>query len=344
MLLITRKVIIMMSLLLVATVYAQEEPAKDSIDPMLQEKIELAVKAEKESMKEEIIKVNKQVKEKLITEKEAHLVKKEIANKYAIRIKEKTNAVVANSKLTTKSSISISFRNKGLLRITQRGDSIKKTPRKKDCRTYSGIVLAAGFNNTIQEGKSLNDSDYKAGGSRFFELGYGWKTRVFKESNWLRFGYGVSLQYNSLKPKDNQYFVRNNEITSLQVLPFNLRKSKIRTTNLVLPISLEFGSSEKIDKGDYSVFSKRQKIKFTIGGYAGIRIGTIQKLKYTANGDREKDKRRNHYNMNDFVYGVTAGVARNGLGLYMKYDLNPLFSSPNPEQNNISLGLKYELF
>lgn len=334
----------MMSLLLVATVYAQEEPTKDSISAVLQEKIELAVKTEKELMKEEIITINERVKNNEITEEEARLTKKEIANKYAVRIKNKTNKVITNSKVAAKHSFDFSIGSKSFFRYTKKGDSIKKKPRKKDIRTYSGIVIAAGFNNTIQEGKSLNESDYKAGGSRFFELGFAWKTRVFKESNWLRFGYGMSLQYNSLKPKDNQYFVRNDEVTSLQIHSYNLKKAKIRTTNLVVPISLEFGSSEKIDKGDYSIFSPFQKIKFTIGGYAGIRIGTIQKLKYKANGDREKDKTRNHYNMNDFVYGVTAGIAHNSVGLYMKYDLNPLFSSPNIKQNNISLGLKYELF
>jgi len=334
----------MVSLFLVATIHAQDKPAKDSISPVLQQKIELLVKTEKELMKEEIIVINERVKKNEITEEEARLAKKEIASKYAIRIKEKTNGIIDKSSVASKHSFEISIDNKRLFKYTKKGDSIKKTPSRKDYRTHSGIVIAAGFNNTLQSGKSLEDSDYKVAGSRFFELGYAWKTRVFKESNWLRVGYGVSLQYNNLKPKDNQYFIKNNNITSLQVHPENLNKSKIRTTNLVVPFSLEIGSSEKIDKGDYAVFSRFQKVKFTIGGYAGIRIGTMQKLKYNANGDREKDKTSNHYNMNDFIYGVTAGIARNGVGLYMKYDLNPLFSSPNPEQNNISLGLKYELF
>jgi len=333
----------MMTLLLVATIHAQEQTTKDTITTVLQGKIDRVVTAEKELMKAEIITINQQVKNNEITADEATSLKKEIATKYAVRIKNKT-AEISNKKVYKKNVINISFGNKSLLKISQKKDSIKMKPEKRDFRTYSGIVVAAGFNNAIQEGKSLNDSDYKAGGSRFFELGFAWKTRVFKESNWLRFGYGVSLQYNSLKPKDNQYFVRDNDITSLQVHPYNLKKSKIRTTNLVVPISFEFGSSEKIDKGDYSIFSPYQKFKVTIGAYAGIRIGTIQKLKYNADGDREKDKTRNHYNMNDFVYGVTAGIARNGVGLYMKYDLNPLFSSPNTEQNNISLGVKCELF
>jgi len=343
MLLITRKIIVMMFLFLVALTNAQEKTTKDSISPVLQEKIEHVVKAEKELMKKEIIKVNERVKNNEITEEEARLVKKEIANKYAIKIKEGTSNIIKEN-ISKKNTVELSLFGGKLLKITKRGDSIKNKPQIKNFRTYSGIVVAAGFNNTLQNGRSLNDSDYKTGGSRFFELGVAWKTRVFKESNWLRFGYGVSLQYNSLKPKDNKYFVKNNNLTLLQVSPYNLKKSKIRTTNLVVPLSLEFGTSEKIDKEGYSIFSPYQNFKFTLGGYAGIRIGTIQKLKYNVDGSREKDRTRNHYNMNDFVYGVTAGIARNGVGLYMKYDLNPLFSSPNAEQNNISLGVKCELF
>ena len=33
--------------------------------------------------------------------------------------------------------------------------------RRKDKRTYSDIVLAFGFNNSIGEDQSLNDLDYK---------------------------------------------------------------------------------------------------------------------------------------------------------------------------------------
>jgi hypothetical protein len=293
-------------------------------------------------MKQEVIQVNKQLKNNEISAEQAKLLKKDIANKYALRIKEKSKVI--KTKGNAKKTISIQIGSGNILTVKTKNDSLKNTDGKKDFRTYSGIVIAAGFNNVIQEGRSLNESDYKAAGSRFFELGVGWKTRVFKESNWLRFGYGLSLQINNFKPKDNQYFIRDKELTTLTTYPYDLDKSKIRNTNLVVPISFEFGSSEKIDKGDYFIFSSYQKIKFSIGAYAGVRLSTIQKLKYKAEEDRIKYKKQNHYNMNDFIYGLTAEVARKELGLCFKYDLNPLFSSPNIEQHAISLGLKYELF
>ena len=69
--------------------------------------------------------------------------------------------------------------------------------------------MAVGLNNAIAEGQEIGDSDFKIGGSRFFEIGWAWKTRVFEESNWLRLKYGISFQFNGLKPTENRYFVEN---------------------------------------------------------------------------------------------------------------------------------------
>lgn len=64
-----------------------------------------------------------------------------------------------------------------------------------DRRTYGDPIIAFGLNNAIVEGQSLNDSPYKIGGSRFFEIGWSWRTRVFKNSNALRLHYGASFQF-----------------------------------------------------------------------------------------------------------------------------------------------------
>ena len=55
-----------------------------------------------------------------------------------------------------------------------------------------------GVHNIIVEVHNPTNGDaliteIKIGGSRFFELGWAWKTRVFKESNWLRLKYGFSF-------------------------------------------------------------------------------------------------------------------------------------------------------
>ena len=83
--------------------------------------------------------------------------------------------------------------NRTVLRIgsgTSTGDDVifigKESydkPKKYDKRTYKDLVFAFGFNNALIEGQSLDNSPYKIGGSGFIELGYDWKRRIFKDSN-----------------------------------------------------------------------------------------------------------------------------------------------------------------
>lgn len=338
MLISTQKLIVIMMLCIAAQSIAQEEVKKDSVTTEMQQRIDKVVTKQKELMKVEVEKVNTKLDNGDISYENASLQKKEIAKKYALEIQKRVTDI-KNGTEGLDGNYSLIIGGEGFISLKSKSDTI----RKRDRRTYSDIVLAVGFNNTLQKGRSLNDSDYKAAGSRFFELGFAWRTRVFKESNWLRFKYGVSLQYNSLKPKDNQYFVKDGDETLLEVFPHELRKSKIRFTNLVVPIHFEFGPSKKIEREHYFRYSTRKKFKIGLGGYAGLRIGTKQKLKYSVDGDRERDKQKNDFNANDFVYGLSGYLSWGGIGLYTKYDLNPLFASPNVKQNNISLGIRFDM-
>jgi hypothetical protein len=157
-------------------------------------------------------------------------------------------------------------------------------------RTSTHLVVAAGLNNAVADGVSPWDSDFKFGGSRFFELGLAWRTRVFKSTNWLRVKYGFSFQFNGLKPTDNRYFVEDGEMTVLETFPADLNKSKFRMDNLVVPLHFEFGPSDKAKTNWGYWFSTAKKFKVGLGGFIGYNIGERQKLKYEENG--EKMKRR----------------------------------------------------
>ncbi|MEM1002235.1 MAG: hypothetical protein AAGH46_06280 [Bacteroidota bacterium] len=227
--------------------------------------------------------------------------------------------------------------------ISINGSGIKK-PRKYDRRTTSDVVFAIGFNNAIIDGQSLDDSPYKIGGSGFVELGYAWKTRLFNNSNVVRIKYGFSLQWNKLNIKDNQYFVNNNGSIALEEFPLNLDKAKYRTTNLVFPIHFEFGPSRKIDRGSYVRYSTRRQFKIGVGGYGGFNIQTMQKLKYNnESGNNTKDKIKGAYNPSDLIYGLSGYIALGGVAIYCKYDLNPIFKDQPVDQNNISLGVRFDM-
>ena len=222
-------------------------------------------------------------------------------------------------------------------------DDKKEKDNYRDKRTTSTIMVAAGLNNALADGQSLSDSDFEIGGSRFFEIGWVWNTRVFEDSNWLRLKYGVSFQFNGLKPTDNRYFVEDGSLTYLEEFPLNLKKSKYRMDNLVVPLHFEFGPSKRIQNDYGDTFSTYRKFKIGLGGYGGFSLGERQKLKYEEDGKNVKEKLKSDYNTNDFIYGLSGYVGWGNTSLYAKYDLNQIFDGSYTEMNNFSLGVRFDL-
>jgi hypothetical protein len=315
-----------------------EERAKEFFE---KEKAEI-VEKEKKKLKYQIERINGELERGEITKEEAEKQKKEFAAKHAKNIENKIAILENEMELrdrngnTSENYIAIGSKGKAL-------DININSKDKYDKRTTSDLVIAAGFNNALSEGQTLNDSDFKLAGSRFFEIGWAWKTRVFKETNWLRVRYGVSFQFNGLKPTNNRIFIEDGNETYLEEFALDLDKSKFRMDNLVVPVHFEIGPSKKTETEDRLYFSTYKMLKIGFGGYAGFNIGERQKLKYKEDGDKVKEKLKNNYNTNDLVYGVSAYLGWGGATLYGKYDLNPIFQDPNKELHNFSLGLRFDV-
>jgi len=113
--------------------------------------------------------------------------------------------------------------------------------------------------------------------------------------------------------------------------------------NLVFPVHFEFGPSKFKESENKVRYSLRNQFRVGLGGYGGFNLGTRQKLKYDRNGENVKDKLKREYNTTNFVYGLSAYAGFDGVLLYLKYDLNPIFKDAEIEQRNISLGLRFDL-
>lgn len=352
---ITFYVTLLLLFLISQCLLAQEDYEKE-IEALRVEK-ERIVEQEKEALKEEVKDINNRIESGDISEAEAKLLKEDVARRRALNIENRT-AIIENR-------IALLERNEGkVLRLTNEdfydedtriGIHIDGKPAfsfrpkrwerdlKYDRRTYSDLVLAIGFNNALIEGQSLDDSPYRVGGSRFFEMGWQWRTRVFRNSNWMRFHYGFSFQFNGLKPENNQIFVQNGDQTVLEEFEYDLNKAKLRMDNLVFPVHFEFGPS-RFRKTEKTIrYSIRDQFRIGVGGYGGFNLGTRQKLKYNRDGEDIKDKLKRDYNTSDLIYGLSGYVGVDGVLLYIKYDLNPIFKDAVVEQNNISVGLRFDL-
>lgn len=305
---------------------------------------------EKEFLKAEVEAINERLDNGEISKEKADELKNEAATKRALNIENRL-AIIDNK-------IALLERNDSGYRINddentftisfgagENGIKIKNKnkPPKYDIRTSNDLLFAIGLNNSIIDGKGLDKSPYEVLGSGFVELGWNWKTRLLKNSNFVRVKYGFAFQWNKLNVKDNLYFQKDGNFTTLQESPYDLRQSQFRVTNLVFPLYFEFGPSKKIEKETHIRYINSDNFKIGIGGYAGFNIGTQQKLRYKEEGDLVKQKIRTDYNTSDFVYGVGAYIGVGDVSLYAKYDLNTMFKDQLVDQHNVSLGLRLDL-
>ena len=338
---------ITMWLLTTAQIKAQEKDAAQQQIEILTASVGQIQEEEKEALKNEVMTINRRLENNEITQEEADTLKKAAAERRALNIENRVAIVTNKIAFIERNGTESRETNKVEVQFLTNGRvfGVDYTPRKRkyDRRTTSDFVLAIGFNNAIGDGNSLDDSNFKVAGSRFAEIGWAWKTRVFDNSNWLRIKYGFSFQFNGLKPTDNRYFVDTGDQTELQTFDLDLDKSKFRVDNLVFPVHFEIGPSNKIEKEEYFRYNTRNKVKIGLGGYAGLRLATRQKLIFNDGGEQVKQKLKAALNVNDFVYGLSGYLGWRGTALYVKYDLNPIFKDNTNEMNNISLGLRFDM-
>jgi hypothetical protein len=220
----------------------------------------------------------------------------------------------------------------------------KERQERLSKRTTSQFVFALGLNNLITQGENLENSDYRVWGSHFYEWGLTYNTRILKNHNLLHAKYGFSVMYNNLRPTDNRLFVKKGNQTELQTASVILNESRFRNVQLVFPVHLEFDfSPKKISKdGTKTNFRTHESVRLGIGGYGGFNIKSKQITRFERNGNNVRDKQKGDFNASNFVYGLSTYIGYKQTSLYLKYDINPLFKNNVVDQNNISLGLRFD--
>jgi len=106
-------------------------------------------------------------------------------------------------------------------------------------------------------------------------------------------------------------------------------------------LQFEF-SRNKSSKGR-TFYETHKSFRLGFGGFVGANVKTKQILKYEDSfGNDVTSKSKGNFNTNDFVYGLGAYIGYKETSLYVKYDLNPLFKNNTIDQNNISLGVRFD--
>jgi hypothetical protein len=305
--------------------------------------IENITKFEKAALKSEVEALNVQLDKNEITKEQADAKKlqlaeiraKNIETKVAIE-QEKLNNLV---KEKVDGKINEISKKKRYFTISR---GLNDTITKSETRTTSQFVFAMGLNNVITN-ESVNGSDFKYFGSHFYEWGITYNSRLLEKNNLLHAKYGLSVMYNNLRATDNRSFSVLSNQTNLQNNVINLTESRLKNVYLVLPIHLEFDFSKNKTKDGKPFFKSHYGFRFGIGGYAGINLKTKEYIDYKTGDYKTSTMTKGDFNTSNFIYGLSSYIGYKETSLYIKYDLNPLFTDNLVKQNNVSLGIRFDL-
>jgi hypothetical protein len=333
------------ALCLLATKLTAQETFEQRV-ATISKNIETITKQQKDSLKIEVEQVNAQLERKEITAADATAKKQQLAEMRAKNIE--TKVAVEEQKLSdlVKDRVDgkiVSEPRKSKFKFSyEKGDNDSTKVREYDYkRTTSQFVFALGANRLVTDGNIDNDN-FK-GRSDFYEWGVTSNTRMFKNNNLLHIKYGLSLQYNNLRPDGNKVFAVDGNKTGLVDTGIDVKVSRFRYVNLVIPVHFELDFTKKQVNGDKTYYPTHESFRIGFGGYGGFNVKEKQIVKYEdENGNKVKDKTKGDFNVNDFVYGVSAYIGYGEVSLYAKYDLQTVFSNNDIDQNNLSLGVRFD--
>ncbi|UPT71648.1 MAG: hypothetical protein M0D53_04685 [Flavobacterium sp. JAD_PAG50586_2] len=321
---------------------------------LISNKIEQITKEEKAALKVELEEVNKELEAGTINKTQADAKKMLLAETRSKNIETKIAQAQEELKDLVQQKVDgkVKEDNRTYFFVFSKSNGKNKEQYQKyrdslanagERRTTSQFVFAAGVNNLVTD-KAVANSDYRYWGSHFYEWGFTANTRLFKNDNLLHLKYGFSVMYNNLRPTDNRMFVVNGDQTNLETSPVNLKESRFRNVYVTAPVHLEFDFTKtKTNAEGKKIFKTHESVRFGIGGYAGFRVKSKQILKFSDDGHDVTVKEKGGFNTNDFIYGVSTYLGYGATSLYLKYDLNPLFKDNAVKQNNISLGVRFDL-
>ena len=150
--------------------------------------------------------------------------------------------------------------------------------------------------------------------------------------------------YNQLHATDNRVFADINNQTVLvdAGVETKAKRTYFKNVYFVVPMHLEFDFSKTKIVDDKKVFKSHTGARFGIGGFVGVNTNSKQFIEYEQNGYKFKELQKGDFNVNDFTYGVSTYIGYKQTSLYLKYDLNPIFKNNPVDQNNISLGIRFD--
>lgn len=212
-------------------------------------------------------------------------------------------------------------------------------------RTWQSFNFDLGTNNYLSDGKFPDDDNalysVRPWGSWYFAANSIQRTRLARK---FFIEWGIGISWYTFKFQNDNILIEKDD-TGVQfiedVRDVDFKKSKLSAsyvTASLIPV-VDFrghGKKPRIWDGRPSSF------RIGVGPYVGYRIGSHSKIVYEEDGDREKDKNKDSFYLNNFRYGARLQIGFRSTDLFFNYDFNELFSEgKGPSLNAFSFGVVF---
>jgi hypothetical protein len=210
--------------------------------------------------------------------------------------------------------------------------------------TWQSFNFDLGMNNYIDNGNSAANSSanyvVRPWGSWYVAVNSVQRTRLAK-AFFLEWGLGMSW-YNFKFENENTWINKTADQVIFQPDPrdFDFIKSKLTVSyvNVSLIPVIDFSD----DNTKPRLWDGGNSFRIGLGPYAGYRIGSHSKQEYKEDGDRDRDKNRDNFYLNNLRYGARLQIGFRSTDLFFNYDMNKLFTEgKGPDLNAFSFGVVF---
>ena len=208
---------------------------------------------------------------------------------------------------------------------------------KNDLTFWDGIDVGVngfffGDEFDLDAPNDLEHLEINYAGSRSVSLNFG-ETKLRLIKDYVGIYTGLGLQYQSYKFKNDYTLgLEGDSLVAYMDSTINIRKNKLRTGYLVIPLMLEFNTSLDPDRSFH----------ISAGVVGGLNIGNKYKQKYEVleTNEKEKLKLKSDFNMAPFKLDAMARVGFGDFMFHASYALTDMFDSDvNPQLRPFSAGL-----
>lgn len=201
----------------------------------------------------------------------------------------------------------------------------KFMPFKNKIKTKFDIQF--GINNLVKNsvGFDSKEPEVYTPSSWYWEFGLLTKNRLGGKKSKAALSYGFSYLINRFSMDNDVRLAVVNEQPEFVTVDGAKKNPKLNIGYITIPLAIDF----KFSKG----------FQCSIGGFAGYRVHTVQKLETKPGYERIEEQRYANYKLNNWTYGAKVSIGLRGFNLVGRYCFNNLFrDNPIYDMNVFMIG------